>query len=63
VIDLQQLGFKREEGRYVVLSRANGTSMYVARDLAYTIFKSEISAMRTCRCLARIIGSIRNSSI
>ena len=44
VIDLQQLGFKREEGRYVVLSRANGTSMYVARDLAYTIFKSEISA-------------------
>ena len=44
VIDLLQLGFKREEGRYVVLSRANGTSMYVARDLAYTIFKSEISA-------------------
>lgn len=44
VIDLQQLGFKREEGRYVVLSRANGTSMYVARDLAYTIFKSEITA-------------------
>jgi arginyl-tRNA synthetase len=44
VIDLQQLGFKREEGRYVVLSRANGTSMYVARDLAYTIHKSEISA-------------------
>lgn len=44
VIDLQQLGFKREEGRYVVLSRANGTSMYVARDLAYTIFKSEIAA-------------------
>ena len=44
VIDLQPLGFKREEGRYVVLSRANGTSMYVARDLAYTIFKSEIAA-------------------
>lgn len=44
VIDLQPLGFKREEGRYVVLSRANGTSMYVARDLAYTIYKSEISA-------------------
>ncbi|HYB95784.1 MAG TPA: arginine--tRNA ligase [Vicinamibacterales bacterium] len=44
VIDLQPLGFTREEGRYVVLSRANGTSMYVARDLAYTIFKSEISA-------------------
>ena len=44
VIDLQQLGFKREEGRYVVISRANGTSMYVARDLAYTIFKSEIAA-------------------
>lgn len=43
VIDLQQLGFKREEGRYVVLSRANGTSMYVARDLAYTIYKSEIA--------------------
>lgn len=44
VVDLQQLGFTRDEGRYVVLSRANGTSMYVARDLAYTIFKSEISA-------------------
>jgi arginyl-tRNA synthetase len=44
VIDLSQLGFKREEGRYVVLSRANGTSMYVARDLAYTIHKSAISA-------------------
>jgi arginyl-tRNA synthetase len=44
VVDLQQLGFKREEGRYVVLSRANGTSMYVARDLAYTIHKSEITA-------------------
>ncbi|HYE86423.1 MAG TPA: arginine--tRNA ligase [Vicinamibacterales bacterium] len=44
VIDLQPLGFKRDEGRYVVLSRANGTSMYVARDLAYTIFKSEIAA-------------------
>ena len=44
VVDLLQLGFKREEGRYVVLSRANGTSMYVARDLAYTIYKSEISA-------------------
>ena len=44
VVDLQQLGFKREEGRYVVLSRANGTSMYVARDLAYTIHKSRISA-------------------
>jgi arginyl-tRNA synthetase len=44
VIDLQQLGFTREEGRYVVLSRANGTSMYVARDLAYTIYKSQIAA-------------------
>jgi arginyl-tRNA synthetase len=44
VIDLQQLGFQREEGRYVVLSRANGTSMYVARDLAYTIHKSTIAA-------------------
>ena len=44
VVDLLELGFKREEGRYVVLSRANGTSMYVARDLAYTIFKSEIAA-------------------
>lgn len=43
VIDLQQLGFKREEGRYVVVSRANGTSMYVARDLAYTIYKGEIA--------------------
>ncbi len=43
VVDLQQLGFKREEGRYVVLSRANGTSMYVARDLSYTIHKAEIA--------------------
>jgi len=38
-VDLAQLGFTQEEGRYFVLRRANGSSMYGYRDLAYTIYK------------------------
>ncbi|MDS1269098.1 arginine--tRNA ligase [Lipingzhangella sp. LS1_29] len=40
VIDLTSLGFDREEGRYLVLRRANGSSMYVLRDLAYNLRKA-----------------------
>ncbi len=39
VADLAPLGWQREEGRYVVLMRANGSSMYLYRDIAYTIEK------------------------
>ncbi len=38
-VDLLPLGYKQEEGRYFVLRRANGSSMYGYRDLAYTIYK------------------------
>ena len=41
VIDLAQLGYKREEGRYIVLMRANGSTMYMYRDIAYTLEKIE----------------------
>lgn len=44
VIDLDGLGFDREEGRYLVLRRANGSSMYVLRDLAYNLRKSRIAS-------------------
>jgi arginyl-tRNA synthetase len=44
VVDLAKLGFEREEGRFFVLMRANGSSMYGYRDLAYTIYKSEQGA-------------------
>jgi arginyl-tRNA synthetase len=39
VADLAPLGWPREEGRYVVLMRANGSSMYLYRDIAYTLEK------------------------
>lgn len=44
VVDLRQLGYKPDEGRYFVLLRANGSSMYGYRDLAYTIDKIERGA-------------------
>lgn len=39
VVDLCKIGHTRDEGRYFVLMRANGSSMYGYRDLAYTIDK------------------------
>ena len=44
VVDLAKLGYVQEEGRYFVLMRANGSSMYGYRDLAYTIDKMELGA-------------------
>jgi len=44
VVDLAKLGHTAEEGRYFVLMRANGSSMYGYRDLAYTIDKGEMGA-------------------
>jgi len=44
VVDLAKLGYPHEEGRYFVLMRANGSSMYGYRDLAYTIAKEEAGA-------------------
>ncbi|MCX5757950.1 MAG: arginine--tRNA ligase, partial [Candidatus Hydrogenedentes bacterium] len=44
VVDLSKLGHPYEEGRYFVLMRANGSSMYGYRDLAYTIDKQERGA-------------------
>jgi len=44
VVDLQKLGREYEEGRYFVLMRANGSSMYGYRDIAYTIDKIEKGA-------------------
>ncbi|MCD6308140.1 MAG: arginine--tRNA ligase, partial [Candidatus Latescibacteria bacterium] len=41
VLDLAPLGYGREEGRYVVMMRANGSSMYMYRDIAYTLEKIE----------------------
>jgi arginyl-tRNA synthetase len=41
VADLSVIGYPREEGRYVVLARANGSSMYMYRDIAYTLEKIE----------------------
>ena len=41
VVDLAKLGHDREEGRYFVLMRANGSSMYGYRDLAYAMDKDE----------------------
>ncbi|HOZ46514.1 MAG TPA: arginine--tRNA ligase [Candidatus Hydrogenedentes bacterium] len=40
VVDLAKIGHERDEGRYFVLMRANGSSMYGYRDLAYAIDKS-----------------------
>ncbi|MFC1607367.1 arginine--tRNA ligase [Candidatus Latescibacterota bacterium] len=39
VLDLQKLGYDREDGRYVVLRRGNGSTMYMYRDIAYTLEK------------------------
>lgn len=39
VVDLRPLGYDADEGRYFVLRRANGSSMYGYRDLAYTMDK------------------------
>lgn len=44
VVDLQKLGHEREEGRYFVLRRANGSSMYGFRDLAYNAYKANVGA-------------------
>ncbi len=44
VVDLAKLGHAQEEGRYFVLMRANGSSMYGYRDLAYTIDKMDQGA-------------------
>jgi arginyl-tRNA synthetase len=44
VVDLSKLGYPAEEGRYFVLMRANGSSMYGYRDLAYTIEKDDAGA-------------------
>lgn len=44
VADLRKLGFNRDEGRYLVLRRANGSSMYVLRDLAYNLRKARSAA-------------------
>lgn len=41
VVDLAKLGYPAEEGRYFVLRRANGSSMYGCRDLLYSLDKYE----------------------
>lgn len=44
VVDLSRLGYELEEGRYFVLLRGNGSSMYGFRDLAYTLDKEALGA-------------------
>lgn len=44
VVDLSKIGHPHEEGRYFVLRRANGSSMYGYRDLAYALDKEAIGA-------------------
>ncbi|MCH7959505.1 MAG: arginine--tRNA ligase [Candidatus Hydrogenedentes bacterium] len=44
VVDLSKIGHERDEGRYFVLRRANGSSLYGFRDLAYTMDKMEQGA-------------------
>ena len=39
VADLSHLGYAPEEGRFFVLKRANGSSMYGYRDIAYSLDK------------------------
>ncbi|MFC1539879.1 arginine--tRNA ligase [Gemmatimonadota bacterium] len=41
VVDLKKLGAEFEEGRYFVFQRANGSSLYGYRDIAYTLHKIE----------------------
>ena len=38
-VDLSKLGYEPEEGRYVPLIRSNGSSLYLYRDLAYSLEK------------------------
>ncbi len=42
VADLRKLGFQDENGRFLVLRRANGSTMYAHRDIAYSISKAEM---------------------
>jgi len=44
VVDLSKIGHTHPEGRYFVLMRANGSSMYGYRDIAYSIDKLERGA-------------------
>ena len=44
VVDLEKLGHPHDEGRYFVLMRANGSSMYGYRDIAYTLDKASKGA-------------------
>ncbi len=44
VVDLSKLGYAAEEGRFFVLRRANGSSMYGCRDLVYSMEKQERGA-------------------
>ena len=44
VVDLRKLGYQPDEGRYFVVMRSNGSSMYGYRDLAYTMDKAERGA-------------------
>ncbi|HOE65382.1 MAG TPA: arginine--tRNA ligase [Candidatus Hydrogenedentes bacterium] len=44
VVDLGKIGHAHPEGRYFVLMRANGSSMYGYRDIAYSIEKMERAA-------------------
>ncbi|MCK5861850.1 MAG: arginine--tRNA ligase [Candidatus Hydrogenedentes bacterium] len=51
VVDLSKLGYQPEEGRYFVLRRANGSSMYGCRDLVYSMDKQEKGASLTMMVL------------
>lgn len=44
VVDFKQLGIDREEGRHLVLKRANDSSLYIFRDLLYNKFKSGLES-------------------
>ena len=44
VVDFSKLGYTAEEGRFFVLLRANGSSMYAYRDLAYSMDKEALGA-------------------
>ncbi|MBX3177383.1 MAG: arginine--tRNA ligase [Candidatus Hydrogenedentes bacterium] len=44
VVDLAQIGHTQDEGRFFVLLRGNGSSMYGFRDLAYTLDKEALGA-------------------
>ncbi len=46
VADLRKLGFERDEGRYFVLRRANQSSLYGYRDIAYNLYKINRAADR-----------------